>query len=358
MSQTHPLPLPEITPRQRLRILVVDDDDVDRERLTRLLKHQTLALEITEANSKKSALEAITSRNFDIVFLDFSLGDGDGRDLLPSIKEHGDHRCMLVGITAGGNERVAANAIKSGLHEYLPKNDLNATRLQQTIAECMHLATVQAKLRDTEFQLQRRGMYDSLTGLPNRNLFFDRLEQTCATHQRHQTPFAVLMLDLDGFKAVNDLHGHAAGDEVLREVGARFASVMRASGTMARLGGDEFSAILPGVATVEVARTIAEKLLKTLRLPIVVAGHALSVGVSIGIALCPQNGTAAPLLMARADQRHVRSQRQHQQDHPSQRRRNARKAPADRGAARGNGARPPRQRAGHVLPAQGPAGHA
>ena len=302
MSQTHPLPWPEIFPRQRLRILVVDDDDVDRERLTRLLKHQALAFEITEANSKKSALEAITGQRFDIVFLDFSLGDGDGRDLLPAIKEHGDPRCVVVGITAGGNERVAANAIKSGLHEYLPKNDLDASKLRQTIAECLHLATVQATLRDAEFQLQRRSMFHSLTGLPNRNLFFDRLEQTCATYLRHQTPFAVLMLDLDGFKAVNDLQGHAAGDEVLREVGARFASVMRASGTMARLGGDEFSAILPDVAAAQVARTIAEKLLTTLRLPIVVGGHALSVGVSIGIALCPQNGTEAPILMARADQ--------------------------------------------------------
>jgi diguanylate cyclase len=208
---------------------------------------------------------------------------------------------VAVGITAGGNERIAANAIKSGLHEYLPKTDPDATRLHQTITECMHLFAVQAQLRDAAFQLQRRSMYDALTGLPNRNLFFDRLEQSCATYQRQQTAFAVLMLDLDGFKAVNDSRGHATGDEVLREVGARFASVMRASGTMARIGGDEFAAILPGVATVALAHIIAEKLQKTLNLPIIVAGHALSVGVSIGIALCPQNGTEAPLLMARAD---------------------------------------------------------
>ena len=284
-----------------LRILVVDDDDVDREHLTRLLKQQALALQITEASSKQSALKAITKQRFDIVFLDFMLGDGDGRDLLPAIKEHGDQSCVVVGITAGGNERIAANAIKSGLHEYLPKGEVDAARLHQTITECMHLAAVQAKLRDAQFQLQRRSMYDSLTGLPNRTLFFDRLEQSCATYQREQTAFAVLMLDLDGFKAVNDGRGHAAGDAVLREVGARFASVMRASGTMARIGGDEFSAILPGVSTTEVARTVAEKLLKTLGLPIIVAGDALSVGVSIGIALCPQNGAEAPLLMARAD---------------------------------------------------------
>jgi diguanylate cyclase len=301
MSPTHNLPWPAPEPHKTLRILVVDDDDVDREHLTRLLKQQVFSPQITEANSKQSALEAITQQRFDIVFLDFTLGDGDGRDLLPFIKEHGDQSCVVVGITAGGNERIAANAIKSGLHEYLPKTDLDAARLQQTITDCMHLAAVQAKLRDAAFQLQRRSMYDTLTGLPNRNLFFDRLEQSCATYQRQQTAFAVLMLDLDGFKTVNDGRGHSAGDEVLHEVGARFASVMRASGTMARIGGDEFAAILPGVATAEVAHTIAEKLLKTLDLPIVVAGHALSVGVSIGIALCPQNGSEAPVLMARAD---------------------------------------------------------
>jgi diguanylate cyclase (GGDEF)-like protein len=303
MSQTQHLPCAEPEPCQTLRILVVDDDDVDREHLTRLLKQQAFSLEISEADSKQSALSAITKQRFDIVFLDFALGDGDGdgRDLLPAIKKHNNHRCVAVGITAGGNERIAANAIKSGLHEYLPKTDLDATRLHQTITECMHLAAVQAQLRDAAFQLQRRSMYDALTGLPNRNLFFDRLEQSCATYQRQQTAFAVLMLDLDGFKAVNDSRGHATGDEVLREVGARFASVMRASGTMARIGGDEFAAILPGVATVALAHIIAEKLRKTLNLPIIVAGHAFSVGVSIGIALCPQNGTEAPLLMARAD---------------------------------------------------------
>ena len=301
MNQTRNQPRPEPVPRKMLQMLVVDDDDVDREHLIRLLKQQDLALKITEASSKQSALKAITRQRFDIVFLDFALGDGDGRDLLPAIKEHGGHRCVVVGVTAGGNERVAANAIKSGLHEYLPKGELDATRLHQTITECMHLAAIQAKLRDAEFQIQRRSMYHSLTKLPNRNLFFDRLEQSCATYQREKTAFAVLMLDLDGFKPVNDRRGHAAGDEVLREVGARFASIMRASGTMARIGGDEFSAILPGVSTVEVAHTIAEKFLKTLSLPIIVAGHALSVGVSIGIALCPHNGTEAPILMARAD---------------------------------------------------------
>jgi diguanylate cyclase len=301
MSQTHNQPWSEPESRKMLRMLVVDDDDVDREHLIRLLKQQDLALKITEASSKQSALKAIMRERFDIVFLDFALGDGDGRDLLPFIKEHGGDRCVVVGITAGGNERIAANAIKSGLHEYLPKGDLDATRLHQTISECLHLAAIQAKLRDAEFRLQRRSMYDSLTGLPNRNLFFDRLQKSCATYQREQAGFAVLMLDLDGFKLVNDRQGHAAGDEVLREVGARFASVMRVSGTMARIGGDEFSAILPGVATAEVAHTIADKLQKTLSLPIIVAGHALSVGVSIGIVLCPQNGTEAPILMARAD---------------------------------------------------------
>ena len=284
-----------------LRMLVVDDDDVDREHLIRLLKQLDFPCRITEAGARQSALEAMARQRFDIVFLDFALGDGDGRDLLPALKDHNDGSCVVVGITAGGNERVAANAIKAGLHEYLPKADLDAARLRQTIAECLHHAAVQAKLRDKAFQLQRRSMYDSLTGLPNRNLFFDRLEQSCMAYRRQQAGFAVLMLDLDGFKPVNDSQGHAAGDEVLREVGARFASVMRASGTMARIGGDEFAAILPGVSTVDVARTIAEKLLKTLSLPVIVAGHALSVGVSIGMALCPQNGTEAPILMARAN---------------------------------------------------------
>lgn len=281
-------------------ILVVDDDDVDRERLIRLLKRDSHASLISEASSKASALEALKRGGFDFVFLDFKLEDGDGRDIVPDIHK-ANQACLIVAVTGSGNERVAAEAIKSGIYEYLPKFELTAIRVKQTIDDGLRMAEMQRKLRETESLLQRRSLYDALTDLPNRNLFFDRLEQCCVNYDRNETPFAVLMIDLDRFKEVNDTLGHQAGDTVLKEVGMRFASLLRATDTIARLGGDEFAALLLDVSSVECVMPLAKKIVESLALPVVVDGHALSVGASVGVALCPMHGNNSTTLMACAD---------------------------------------------------------
>lgn len=281
--------------------LVVEDDDVDRERLTRFLKRTQQLSCIYEVDSKRSAIEALKERIYDFVFLDFHLEDGDGRDLISTIQESGDKRSLIVAVTGGGNERIAAEAIKSGIHEYLPKFDLNAARIHQVVEEGLRYAAIQSKLRETEYLLEHRGLYDSLTDLPNRNLFLDRLEQCCATTERSGHPFALLMIDLDRFKEVNDSMGHQAGDQVLREVASRFASSLRSTDTIARLGGDEFAAILPAIDSFDTAQTLAQKLVVALHAPIIVNKQALSIGASIGITLCPYKGNATNILMAQAD---------------------------------------------------------
>lgn len=160
-----------------------------------------------------------------------------------------------------------------------------------------------------ENTLRRQSLYDSLTQLPNRNLFFDRIEQACIGYNRNRTGFAVLMMDLNRFKEVNDNLGHHIGDIVLREIGQRLAVVMRKSDTLARLGGDEFAVLLQGLATVEDACLLAQKIVDALRSPVMVAEHALSVGISIGIALCPTHGLDQTTLLAHADQAMYQSKR-------------------------------------------------
>jgi diguanylate cyclase (GGDEF)-like protein/PAS domain S-box-containing protein len=155
--------------------------------------------------------------------------------------------------------------------------------------------------KQLENALRRQSLYDSLTLLPNRNLFFDRLEQACIKHARQQAPFAVLMMDLNRFKEVNDTLGHPVGDAVLHEVGQRLVQVMRKSDSIARLGGDEFAVLLHGLTKPEDATSLAEKMVECLRTPILVDKHALSVGISIGIALCPRHGTDQTSLLAHAD---------------------------------------------------------
>ena len=141
-----------------------------------------------------------------------------------------------------------------------------------------------------ENTLRRQSLYDGLTQLPNRNLFFDRLEQACIGYSRHQIGFSVLMMDLNRFKEVNDNLGHHIGDVVLREVGQRLAVVMRKSDTIARLGGDEFAVLLHGTNSATDATQLAEKMVEAMRSPVLVDEHALSIGISMGIALCPTHG--------------------------------------------------------------------
>jgi diguanylate cyclase (GGDEF)-like protein len=141
--------------------------------------------------------------------------------------------------------------------------------------------------RLVESTLRRQALHDPLTGLPNRYLFLDRLDTAAARHAR--TPLrgtAVLFLDLDGFKPVNDTHGHAAGDALLQEVAARMSAVVRSTDTLARLGGDEFAIICEDLDEAGAMR-VAGKILAELRQPVEHGGAAHQVGVSIGVAVSP-----------------------------------------------------------------------
>lgn len=150
-------------------------------------------------------------------------------------------------------------------------------------------------------QLSYLAFYDPTTELPNRALFFDRLGQALAQIRRGGTPFALLMLDLDGFKAVNDTHGHHTGDALLREVGKRLRACVRESDTVARTGGDEFILLLQNLYATENAELMAGKVIRALGEPFSLDGHECRVGVSIGICVAPQDGDQMETLISRAD---------------------------------------------------------
>lgn len=162
-----------------------------------------------------------------------------------------------------------------------------------------HIAeTIERKQKDE--QIHSLAYVDSLTGLPNRFLFDDRLDNALALAERNSTPLAVLFVDLDRFKLVNDTLGHSVGDGVLRLVSARLASCLRDSDTLARRGGDEFIAILPDTDQ-KGARNVAEKLVESLRTPLDAAGSEVLVTASVGVAMFPENGIDRDTLLKAAD---------------------------------------------------------
>jgi diguanylate cyclase (GGDEF)-like protein/PAS domain S-box-containing protein len=150
-------------------------------------------------------------------------------------------------------------------------------------------------------RMAHQANHDALTGLPNRNLLADRIVQALAQARRNQQQVAVLFLDLDGFKFVNDSYGHSFGDALLRTVAARLGAVVRDTDTIARLGGDEFVILLPGMARGDDAVQVASKVLDAFKVPIAQDGRELHLSASIGISRFPQDGDSCDLLLQHAD---------------------------------------------------------
>ncbi|NUP95952.1 MAG: GGDEF domain-containing protein [Planctomycetaceae bacterium] len=155
--------------------------------------------------------------------------------------------------------------------------------------------------KEYEDAIKRLAYRDELTGLPNRTSLLDRFSLELAHARRSRETLGVVYLDLDGFKNVNDTHGHEAGDEVLKVVARRLGSTLRAGDTVARLGGDEFVLLLPGVQGADEARRVGEKVVAALEVPIPFREAKFAISASVGVALFPRDGTEPETLMRRAD---------------------------------------------------------
>jgi diguanylate cyclase len=174
-------------------------------------------------------------------------------------------------------------------------------RVQQLLQEVSDRKLAQAALRESEEQLRHQAFHDALTGLPNRALLNDRLALALAHAHRNLSRLAVMFLDVDRFKLINDSLGHSVGDELLRQVAARLASSLREGDTLARLGGDEFILLLPGVGEDAAAAKVAGKLLLALREPFHLEERELFLSASIGISVYPLDGTDPENLVKNAD---------------------------------------------------------
>lgn len=170
--------------------------------------------------------------------------------------------------------------------------------LLQFVATQVATAIERRRLND---ELLRAARYDELTGLPNRRLFQDRMRSALARTRRHRERFALLYVDIDDFKQVNDSLGHSAGDQLLEEVALRLQQCVREEDTVARMGGDEFVILLEEIQTPDDADMIAEKILSSVSFPVHLDGHLLCVKASVGIALYPDHGDSAEQLLRHAD---------------------------------------------------------
>ena len=157
------------------------------------------------------------------------------------------------------------------------------------------------QLKDTRDELQKMVHFDVVTGLPNRTLFFDRFKNALAQAKRHDQKLAILFLDLDGFKSVNDTFGHVAGDTVLKEVATRLPKAIREVDAVARFGGDEFVLLLNNVKNEKNTALVADKIMAALSEPFIIDGETCKIGASIGISIFPDDDVDMDSLISQAD---------------------------------------------------------
>lgn len=185
---------------------------------------------------------------------------------------------------------------------FTPEDELLAQSFAHSLSLVLDNAREIEETRQAMSRLEFMAHHDSLTGLPNRELFSDRIQQAIVQYARHGRRIAVLFMDIDNFKVVNDTLGHSYGDELLKVVAERLAGVIRESDTLARLGGDEFTIMLIDVAAPHYAAAVAQKVLDALRSqPIMLCGHEIYLGASIGIAVYPADGGDKDQLLKNAD---------------------------------------------------------
>ena len=279
-----------------LRVLIVEDSENDALLLLRGLSRGGFEPEFKRVETPEAMAAALSAQPWDIIVSDYSMPHFSGLAALWVLKQSGlDLPFILVSGTIG--EDVAVEAMKAGAHDYVMKGNLQ--RLGTAIERELREAEVRKERKQTEERLKYLAQYDPLTNLPNRNLLYERMEQALVSSRHESKPLALILMDLDHFKEINDTIGHHAGD-LLQQVGLRLQGALRKTDTVARLGGDEFGVLLPGVDE-EGATLAARQLLKALEPPFVIGELTMHARASIGIAFFPTHGEDRDTLMRRAD---------------------------------------------------------
>jgi diguanylate cyclase len=282
---------------KHLRVLIVDDSENDALLLLRGLRHGGFEPEFERVETAEAMAVALASKDWEIIISDYSMPHFSGLAALGVLKQSGlDIPFILVSGTIG--EDVAVEAMKAGAHDYVMKRNLQ--RLGSAIERELREVQIRRERRSAEERLRYLAQYDPLTKLPNRHLLYDLLENALTSHRHESKPLALMLMDLDRFKEINNTMGHQTGDLLLQQVGPRLRAVLRESDTLARLGGDEFGVLLPCVDE-EGAILVARKLLKALEPPFVIGALTMDARASIGIAFFPKHGDSREALMRRAD---------------------------------------------------------
>jgi len=262
-----------------VKILLVEDNSDDAEFLRACLAHSNRAATLTRAGLIKDAVTALEKERFDVVLLDLNLPDGRGVECVERLREADDLTPIVV-LSGQGDEDFAVDILNRGVQDYLVKWEGDGRIILRAIRYAI-------ERKRAEIKLNYLARLDSVTNLPNRFYIRDKLAQVAKRVARRRGTMSLLLMDLDGFKSVNETLGHATGDALLRAVADRLKAGIPEGDLVARIGGDEFAVVLEDVDSPREVEGLARKITGLFQQPFQVGERLLSITPSMGITVCP-----------------------------------------------------------------------
>jgi len=284
-----------------MRLLLIDDDELDRLAVIRALKKSTTPHEIVECANAADGLQMSADQNFDVILLDYRLPDMDGLAVLRQLRSGNFAEVAVVMLSSIEDDAVAEQCFEAGAQDFMLKDEVNGRRLIRAVRQAKQRYEIERALQNSHDQLRILAERDPLTGLSNRRGFDLALKAAIAHAKRNHESIALVLIDLDDFKTVNDTLGHEAGDKLLVELSVRLREMVRDSDFICRLGGDEFLILATSVQKEEQIALLVERLNAALHHPLRINGTDILITASIGVSLLGQRANNADELFKCAD---------------------------------------------------------
>jgi len=279
-------------------ILIVDDQQANVQLLEEMLREAGYR-RIASTMDPHTVCALHRDKRYDLILLDLQMPGMDGFQVMEGLKEiETDGYLPVLAITAQPGHKL--RALAAGAKDFIAK-PFDLMEAKTRIHNMLEVRLLYKQLEDYSRALESFALHDALTGLPNRRLLFDRLALAIAHAHRNKSTMAVMYVDLDGFKQINDTLGHDAGDALLKMVAARLVAAVRQEDTVARMGGDEFVIGLSELNPAEGVATLVAKVIQAVSQPYSIQGRSVSMTASVGVGIYPAHGAEVETLMKSAD---------------------------------------------------------
>ena len=275
-------------------LLLIEDNPEDLLLTKRMLgKAEHASFNISHADSLSAGIQRAIEGSLDVILSDLNLPDSPRVETFFRLKLQVPEIPIVV-LSGFADEEMSLKAVRAGAQDYLIKGKIDGNILERSL-----LYAIERK--KAEVTIKKLAYHDSLTGLPSRTLFNDRFTMAMADSKRNDKNTALIMLDLDHFKDVNDTFGHDAGDDILKEVSSRLTSILRQTDIVCRMGGDEFALLISDASVKEMIEEVAQRILAAIGTPFSLHGVKAWISASLGIAVYPEDGENLETLFKHAD---------------------------------------------------------